>query len=76
MLKTFSKIYGMAGLRLGWMYAPDGVVDIINRMRSPFNVSYSAIVAGIAATKDDNFIKLSITSGNQHYSSLIILSVL
>ena len=59
MLKTFSKIYGMAGLRLGWMYAPDGVVNIVNRMRSPFNVSYSAIVAGIAATKDDNFIKLS-----------------
>ena len=59
MLKTFSKIYGMAGLRLGWMYAPDDVIDVINRMRSPFNVSYPAIVAGIAATKDDEFIKLS-----------------
>ena len=59
MLKTFSKIYGMAGLRLGWMYAPDSVIDIINRMRSPFNVAYSAIVAGIAATKDDKFLKLS-----------------
>jgi histidinol-phosphate aminotransferase len=59
MLKTFSKIYGMAGLRLGWMYAPDSVVDIINRMRSPFNVSYSAIAAGIAATKDDEFLLMS-----------------
>jgi histidinol-phosphate aminotransferase len=59
MLKTFSKIYGMAGLRLGWMYAPDSVIDIINRMRSPFNVAYSAIVAGIAATKDNKFLKLS-----------------
>ena len=59
MLKTFSKIYGMAGLRLGWMYAPDSVIDIINRMRSPFNVAYSAIVAGIAATNDDKFLKLS-----------------
>ena len=58
-LRTFSKIYGMAGLRLGWMYAPDDIVDIINRMRSPFNVSYSAIVAGIAAVKDDEFLLMS-----------------
>ena len=59
MLRTFSKIYGMAGLRLGWMYAPDSIIDIINRMRSPFNVSYSAIVAGIAAMKDDEFLLMS-----------------
>ena len=59
MLKTFSKIYGMAGLRLGWMYAPNSIIDIINRMRSPFNVASSAITAGIAATKDDEFLLMS-----------------
>ncbi len=59
MLRTFSKIYGMGGLRLGWAFAPDAVVDILNRMRSPFNVSYPAQVAGIAAVQDDEFIEMS-----------------
>jgi histidinol-phosphate aminotransferase len=59
MLRTFSKIYGMGGLRLGWSYAPDSVLDILNRVRSPFNVSYPAIVSGIAALGDDEFIGMS-----------------
>jgi len=59
MLRTFSKIYGMGGIRLGWGYAPDAVIDILNRMRSPFNVSYPAIVAGVAAIQDDEFLKKS-----------------
>jgi histidinol-phosphate aminotransferase len=59
MLRTFSKIYGMGGLRLGWAFAPDAVVDILNRMRSPFNVSYPAQVAGVAAVQDDEFIEMS-----------------
>jgi histidinol-phosphate aminotransferase len=52
MTRTFSKAYGMAGLRLGWMYAPAHVVDVINRIRGPFNVNVGAIQAGIAALKD------------------------
>jgi histidinol-phosphate aminotransferase len=59
MLRTFSKIYGMGGLRLGWIYAPDSVIDILNRMRSPFNVSYPAIAAGIAAIQDEEFINMA-----------------
>ena len=59
MLRTFSKIYGMGGLRLGWSYAPDSVLDILNRVRSPFNVSYPAIVSGIAALGDDEFLEMS-----------------
>ena len=59
MLRTFSKIYGMGGLRLGWGYAPDEVIDILNRMRSPFNVAYPAMVAGVAAIQDDEFLKMS-----------------
>ena len=59
-LRTFSKIYGMAGLRLGWAYAPDAVIDILNRIRSPFNVTYPAMVAGVASVRDDEFLKMSV----------------
>ncbi len=52
MTRTFSKIYGLAALRLGWMYAPAHVVDVINRTRGPFNVSVPAMEAGIAAIGD------------------------
>jgi histidinol-phosphate aminotransferase len=56
MLRTFSKIYGMGGLRLGWAYCPDVVADVINKARSPFNVSYPAQIAGLAALQDDAFV--------------------
>ena len=52
MTRTFSKIYGMGGLRLGWMYGPASIVDVINRLRQPFNVNLAAQVAGIAALAD------------------------
>ncbi len=52
MTRTFSKIYGLAALRLGWMYGPAHVVDAINRIRGPFNVNAPAIAAGIAAMRD------------------------
>ena len=52
MCRTFSKIHGLASLRLGWMFGPAHVVDAINRIRGPFNVSTAAIDAGIAAIKD------------------------
>jgi histidinol-phosphate aminotransferase len=49
MTRTFSKIFGLGGARLGWAYAPASIVDVLNRMRGPFNVSTTAAVAGIAA---------------------------
>ena len=52
MTRTFSKIYGLAGLRLGWGYGPAHIIDALNRVRSPFNVSNVAAIAGIAATDD------------------------
>jgi histidinol-phosphate aminotransferase len=52
MCRTFSKIYGLASVRLGWMYGPAHVVDAVNRIRGPFNVGAPAIAAGIAAVKD------------------------
>src|SRR5947209_15669861 len=52
MCRTFSKIYGLAGLRLGWLYGPAHVVDAINRIRGPFNVNAAAMAAGVAAIGD------------------------
>jgi histidinol-phosphate aminotransferase len=52
MTRTFSKIYGLAGARIGWMYAPLPVIDAVNRVRGPFNLSTAAIAAGAAAVRD------------------------
>ncbi len=52
MLRTFSKIYGLPALRLGWAYAPDAVIDVLNRIRGPFNISAPALAAGLAAVSD------------------------
>ena len=54
-LRTFSKIYGLSALRLGWMYAPPAIIDVINRVRSPFNVNAPALAAGEAAVRDTQF---------------------
>ena len=52
MTRTFSKIHGLAALRLGWMFGPAHVVAAVNRIRGPFNVNTPAIAAGIAAIED------------------------
>jgi histidinol-phosphate aminotransferase len=56
MTRTFSKIYGLAALRLGWAYCPPAIADVLNKIRGPFNVSAPAIAAGTAAMKDVGFI--------------------
>jgi histidinol-phosphate aminotransferase len=60
MTRTFSKIYGLAGVRLGWAYCPPAIADILNRIRGPFNVSTAGIAAGTAAMKDTAHIDQSI----------------
>ncbi|MXN65097.1 histidinol-phosphate transaminase [Stappia sp. GBMRC 2046] len=57
MTRTFSKIYGLAALRLGWAYGPDHVIDALNRIRGPFNVNSAAMAAGIAAMEDRAFVE-------------------
>src|ERR1700732_5115862 len=52
MLRTFSKIYALAGLRLGWAYCPPAIADVLNRIRGPFNVAAPALAAGVAAVED------------------------
>ncbi len=55
MTRTFSKIYAMGGLRLGWAYAPARMIDHLNRIRMPFNVGSATQAAGIAAVEDVAF---------------------
>lgn len=52
MTRTFSKIHGLANLRIGWLYGPEGVVDVLNRIRGPFNMNGPALAAGVAAITD------------------------
>jgi histidinol-phosphate aminotransferase len=52
MLRTFSKIYALGGMRLGWAYCSPSVADVLNRVRAPFNVNAAAQAAGIAALAD------------------------
>jgi histidinol-phosphate aminotransferase len=49
---TFSKIHGLAALRIGWMFGPAHIVDAVNRIRGPFNVSAPAMLAAVAAIQD------------------------
>ncbi len=60
MTRTFSKIYGLAGIRLGWCYAPPDVCGAINRIRGPFNTNGGAIAAGVAALYDKGHIEKAV----------------
>ena len=52
MTRTFSKLYGLAGLRIGWMYGPANIVDAVERIRTPFSASADAMAAATAAVRD------------------------
>ena len=60
MTRTFSKIHGLAGLRIGWAYGPAHVADAINRVRLPFNLSGPAIAAGVASLEDAAHVEAAI----------------
>jgi histidinol-phosphate aminotransferase len=65
MLRTFSKIYGLAALRLGWAYCPAAVADVLNRVRGPFNVTAPAIAAGVAALEDTAHVERAVMHNEQ-----------
>ena len=60
MTRTYSKIFGLAALRLGWAYCPAHVADVLNRVRGPFNISAPAIAAGVAAIEDHEFVERAV----------------
>ena len=57
--RTFSKVYGLAGLRVGYSFASREVADLMNRVREPFNVNSVALAAAAAALEDDDFVRRS-----------------
>jgi histidinol-phosphate aminotransferase len=65
MTRTFSKVHGLGGVRIGWMYAPSHVIDAMNRMRGPFNVNAAAIEAGAAAMADRAHVEKSIAHNDR-----------
>jgi histidinol-phosphate aminotransferase len=57
MTRTFSKVFGLGGVRLGWCYGPPAVIDVLNRVRGTFNVSVPAQAAGIAALAEPGWVE-------------------
>ena len=58
--RTFSKIYGLAGLRIGWGYGPKKIINAMYKIKPPFNVNNAAIFSATEAIKDDSWVKKSI----------------
>jgi histidinol-phosphate aminotransferase len=59
MTRTFSKIWGLGGARLGWCYGPANIIDVLNRLRPPFNINNTAVAAGIAALAEPRWAEIS-----------------
>ncbi len=60
MLRTFSKVFGLGGMRVGWAYAPPAVVDALNRVRGVFNVNLAAQAAAVAALAEPGWVERSV----------------
>lgn len=71
MTRTFSKIYGLGGLRIGWGYAAPEVIDVLNRVRQPFNLSDAQLSAAIAAVRDQAFVAKCRADNAEHRQWLI-----
>ena len=64
MTRTFSKIYGLAGLRVGWGYGSKEIIDTLNKIKPPFNVNKAALFAASAAVKDSAWLNKEIKHVN------------
>ncbi len=65
MLRTFSKVFGLGGMRVGWCYAAAGVVDALNRVRGAFNVNLAAQAAAVAALGEPGWVERSVAHNRQ-----------
>jgi histidinol-phosphate aminotransferase len=74
MTRTFSKIHGLAGLRIGWMYAPAPICDAINRIRGPFNTALMQQLAGIAAIRDSAHVEAAVAH-NQKWLAFLTVEI-
>jgi histidinol-phosphate aminotransferase len=68
--RSMSKVYGLAGLRIGYGIAQAGITDLLNRIRQPFNVNSMAQAAAIAALRDDAFVQRSAKLNADGYRQL------
>jgi len=65
MTRTFSKLFGLAALRIGWLYGPSHVVDALTRIRGPFNVNSAAIAAATASIRDREHVEMAIAHNDE-----------
>ncbi len=70
MTRTFSKIFGLGGMRIGWAYAPPPVIDVLHRVRAPFNVSIAAQAAAIAALAEPGWLEKGRTHNREQRTRL------
>jgi histidinol-phosphate aminotransferase len=70
MTRTFSKIFGLGGMRIGWCYAPPAIVDVLNRVRGPFNVSVAAQAAAIAALSEPGWVEAGCAHNTEYRPKL------
>lgn len=73
-VRTFSKAYGLAGLRIGYGIMHSGVAEMLNRVRQPFNGNHVALVAAVAALQDKAFVQRSVRS-NQKERELLLAAL-
>ncbi|WP_404818186.1 histidinol-phosphate transaminase [Roseobacter sinensis] len=71
MTRTFSKLYGLGGLRVGWGYASQHVIDVLNRIRGPFNMSSVALAGAEAAMRDRGFVEICLRENAEQRARLI-----
>ncbi len=74
MTRTFSKIYGLGGLRIGWGYGPKKIIDVLNRIRGPFNLSNTQLDTAEAAVRDQDHVNRCRADNNRmrHWLSLAL----
>lgn len=65
MLRTFSKVFGLGGMRVGWCYGPAGVIDALNRVRGVFNVNLAAQAAAVAALAEPGWVETCVAHNDQ-----------
>jgi len=70
--RTFSKIHGLAALRVGWAYGPQSVIDALNKVRGPFNVGGPSQAAARAAILDRSFVDLSSAHNADEMNRLVV----
>ncbi len=65
MLRTFSKVFGLGGMRVGWGYGPAAIIDAINRVRGVFNVNLAAQAAAVAALEEPGWVEASVAHNSK-----------